>query len=330
MHIEPLVSVIVIFLNAERFLRAALDSVFAQTYGHWELLLVDDGSTDASADVAREYVRHQPLRVRYFTHEGRRNRGMSASRNLGLSQARGEYIAFLDADDVWLPHKLAQQVAILQAHPEAAMVYGPCLSWYSWTGEPEDRRRDVVQRLNVPLDTVIEPPALVFLFMRNEDSVPSPSGIMVRRHIVASLGGFEEAFRGMYEDQVFYAKICLRAPVFVAKECWYKYRVHPESHCRVAIAEGRYYASRHTFLGWLEGYLAERGLKGGEVWRALQRQLFPYRHPRLHRLSVHARHPLESLQSLAKRIVWHALPPSAGARLRARWQRYRGHHEAAP
>jgi glycosyltransferase involved in cell wall biosynthesis len=82
--------------------------------------------------------------VRYLQHPGHANLGMSASRNLGIRQADGPYMAFLDADDVWLPAKLEQQVALLEAWPEAAMVYGPTLWWYSWTERLEDQGRDFI------------------------------------------------------------------------------------------------------------------------------------------------------------------------------------------
>ena len=65
------------------------------------------------------------------------------------------------ADDIWFPSTLEQQVAILEAHPETAMVYGPIQWWYSWTGRPEDGRRDYIERLGVPLDAVVQPPALL-------------------------------------------------------------------------------------------------------------------------------------------------------------------------
>ncbi len=102
---RPSVSVIIIFLNAERFFEEAIASVFAQTYDRWELLLVDDGSTDASTAIARRYARRYPDRVRYLEHPDHSNRGASSSRNLGVQHARGAYIAFLDSDDVWLPRK---------------------------------------------------------------------------------------------------------------------------------------------------------------------------------------------------------------------------------
>src|SRR5262245_1939250 len=93
---RPRVSAVVIFLDAEPFLAEALDSILAQSYRDWELVLVDDGSSDGSADVARRYVERGGGRIRCVTHGGRANRGMSASRNVGVAHARGEYVAFLD------------------------------------------------------------------------------------------------------------------------------------------------------------------------------------------------------------------------------------------
>ena len=135
--------------------------MIAQTYPHWELLLVDDGSTDGSSALARGWAEREPHRVRYLEHPGHRNHGMSASRNLGLQHAQGEYLALLDADDVWLPGKLARQVAILEAHPGVGLLFGAPLYWFGWTGQAEDRARDYVIDLKLPADRVYDPPVLL-------------------------------------------------------------------------------------------------------------------------------------------------------------------------
>src|SRR5262249_36292098 len=144
MPIKPLVSIIIPFLNAEKFLQETIESVFTQTYTNWEILLVDDGSIDSSTSIAQRYAEQSPSEVRYLEHANHQNQGVCASRNLGVSKARGKYIALLDADDVWLPHKLEQQVAILESQPEAGMVYGASQYWYGWTGVIEDAQRDFV------------------------------------------------------------------------------------------------------------------------------------------------------------------------------------------
>jgi glycosyltransferase involved in cell wall biosynthesis len=282
MESPPLVSVVVIFFNSEQFLREAIESVFAQTYTNWELLLVDDGSNDASAEIARGYTKRHPERVRYLEHPAHTNRGMSASRNLGIRAAQGRYIAFLDADDAWFSSLLAEQLAVLQRHPKAAMVYGPLQWWYSWTGKAEDHGRDYVEELGVRANTVIQPPRLLALFLRDKAAVPS--GILVRREIVERVGGFEDSFRGEYEDQVFCAKVCLHAPVFASGQCWYRYRQHPDSCVPIAQKTGETHSARLLFLNWLAKYLSEQKVTDRRVWRALWLESWRYSHPRAFRL----------------------------------------------
>lgn len=116
----PRVSVIVPAYNYARFLPAALDSVVAQTFRDWECIVVDDGSTDDTAAVARDYALRDP-RIRLIQQQ---NRGVSAARNCGLRNASAAFIQFLDADDRLYPKKLEDHVAYLDAHPETDIVYG--------------------------------------------------------------------------------------------------------------------------------------------------------------------------------------------------------------
>jgi glycosyltransferase involved in cell wall biosynthesis len=296
---HPLVSVVIIFLNAERFIREAIESVFAQTYRPWELLLVDDGSTDEGTAIARRYAQQNPDRVRYLDHPGHLNRGTGASRNLGLQEARGRYVGFLDADDVWFPNVLMEQVALLEAHPDVAMLYGPILWWYSWTGRPEDQGRDYIESLGVPPDSVIQPPRLLPLFLRNKAAVPS--GILVRRQITERVGGFEDEFRGEYEDQAFCAKICLAAPVFSSGQCWYRYRQHPDSCVATGQQTGLTHAARLAFLSWLARYLADQNVRDRRVWRALELEFWRFRHPRAFRLLRRAENFIDRLKKSLRR-----------------------------
>ncbi|NEO11125.1 MULTISPECIES: glycosyltransferase [unclassified Moorena] len=281
MNSKPLVSVITIFLNAEKFIEEAIDSVIAQTYDHWELLLVDDGSTDNSTAIAQRYVEKYPDKVRYLEHQDHENRGMSASRNLGIGNAKGKYIALLDADDIWLPQKLQKQIAILDSHPEAAMVYGNTLYWHSWTGHPEDSQRDYMPELGVQLNTLIQPPTLIKFLIQGGGAVPCPSNFMVKRQIVEEVGGFEETFRGLYEDQVFLAKIFLKTPVFVESGCREKYRQHKDSICYTSQDTKKEYTARRIFLNWLKEYLSKESFKNPKLWSALQKELWRYNHPAL-------------------------------------------------
>lgn len=112
---EPLISVIVPVHGGERFLAEALDSIEAQTHSPLETIVIDDGSPDSSAEIAaaREGVRL--LRQRQL--------GVPAARNAGLAIAEGEFVAFLDQDDVWHPHKLERQLALLRAQPDVDIVF---------------------------------------------------------------------------------------------------------------------------------------------------------------------------------------------------------------
>jgi glycosyltransferase involved in cell wall biosynthesis len=223
---DPDVSVIVPFFNAERFLSESIASVLSQTFPGWELLLVDDGSTDGGTAIARTHAAGEPARVRYLEHPGHARRGASAARNLGIQHARGRYLAFLDADDVWLPGKLAAQVPILESHADAAMVYNRTQFWYGWTGDAEDRRRDRLEPLGVPPDTVLAPPTLLSRILREESPVPCTCSVLVRRQAAEAVGGFEEEFVDLFDDQAFYAKLLFHRPVYAAAGCWDRYRQH--------------------------------------------------------------------------------------------------------
>jgi glycosyltransferase involved in cell wall biosynthesis len=287
MHEPSLVSSIIIFLNEERFVGEAIESVLSQSYPHWELLLVDDGSSDGSTALAQRYAASYPKRIRYLEHPGHANRGMSASRNLGISQARGEYLAFLDADDIWLPHKLERQVATLQTFPAASMVCSRTLFWYSWSGKAEDKDRDTLSAC-VKSDILVAPPTLFRLFVQRRISPPGICNVLVRHEAVEMVGGFEETFRGMYEDQVFFAKLCLQFPVFVASDFSAKYRQHSESCCNLAQKAGHFHPdepneARRIYLEWIVSYLRQVEGQHGCTYKLVQKELWPYRHPGIYR-----------------------------------------------
>ncbi len=278
---HPLVSVITIFFNAEKFIEEAIRSVLEQSYQNWEFILADDGSTDASTETAKQYAAKFPDKIRYFEHDGHQNRGMSATRNLGIRHASGKYVAFLDSDDVWFPQKLEQQVSIMESQPKAAMLYGAPQYWYSWTGMPEDLKRDYIPDLGLEPDKLFEPPILsTILYPLGKAAAPCPSDLLIRREVLDELGGFEEEFRAsyqLYEDQAFLAKMYINYPVFVSDECWGRYRIHSESCFSLVTGAGQYESVRHYFLNWFDSYLSKKGMEFTPVWNALQDALSPFR-----------------------------------------------------
>lgn len=109
---SELVSIIVPVYNVEKFIRETMDSVLAQTYPHWELLLVEDGSGDSSAEVIETYIKEkQETRIRLIRQPS--NQGAAKARNRGVQEAGGRYLAYLDADDLWAPEKLERQLRFM-------------------------------------------------------------------------------------------------------------------------------------------------------------------------------------------------------------------------
>lgn len=162
-----LVSCIVPCYNGERFLGEALDSILAQTYRPIEVIVADDGSTDGSGAVVARYG--PPVRRVRHPH-----RGLPATRNLGLSAARGEFIAFLDADDLWHPEKLERQVASLRARPELDFCVTQVRNF--WVPELEDERQRYQGR-------------------RYAQALPGYVcvALLARRSLFEAVGGFDEA-----------------------------------------------------------------------------------------------------------------------------------------
>ena len=108
----PLVSIVIPVYNGALYIRDAIESALGQTYKNIEIIVVDDGSTDNLEETLAPYVKQK--KVRYFHRE---NKGLSAARNTGIKESRGEYVALLDADDIFLPQKIGTQIECLKKHP---------------------------------------------------------------------------------------------------------------------------------------------------------------------------------------------------------------------
>ena len=122
---KPLVSVITPMFNAEGFISETIESVLAQTYENWEMLVVDNCSTDRSRGIVRDYA-SKDARIRLVELDFNSG-GPARPRNIGIRHSRGDYLAFLDADDLWQREKLERQVSHMLGHPEVGLLYTPCL-----------------------------------------------------------------------------------------------------------------------------------------------------------------------------------------------------------
>jgi Glycosyl transferase family 2 len=183
----PAVSVILPTYQRRDWVCRAVRSVFAQRYSDWELIVVDDGSTDGTGEALRAFG----PRLRYLWQE---NRGVSAARNAGLRLARGEIVAFLDSDDRWLPDHLETVVAVLERRPDAVLV-STC------------PRSDVAGRDRAGDARLLD--ALPLLLVDN--FVGTPSGIAARRDQLLAVGGFDEGMM-VLEDGELWLRLATRGP----------------------------------------------------------------------------------------------------------------------
>ena len=316
------------FLDAERFIkrRSRRPSPDPSTFG---LLLVDDGSRDSSTAIARRYAARHPERVRYLEHPGHANRGTGPSHDLGLASARGVYVTFLDADDVYLPERLARHVAVLEAHPEVDVVQSRHLVWFSWDDQARPIDADHLSPSIEIFNEVIEPPVCLFPMLASDALAPPAWSLTVRRATALAVGGFKGGETlGSVDDMVYATKLYLSRRVLILDESLTKWRRHSASLTRRArergeSMEGTGYPVRWGYIFWLERYLEEQGTDP-TVWQALREEL-PNRRDRMHACLVHVR---TLVQSRVRRFLAVALPQRAYFGL-MRWRRGREVRRAA-
>jgi glycosyltransferase involved in cell wall biosynthesis len=277
--LPPEVSVITAFYNEERFLAEAIDSVLKQDFTNWELILIDDGSSDKSTQIAKAYANDHPGKIIYLEHEGHANKSTAASRNLGISKARGSLVAFLDADDVWEPAKLSSQVWLMQSHPQVAMLFEASNYWKSWNSD----QPDFTVQVGRVRDRVFDPPELAeTIYPLVKVPAPCPSAIMVRRTALLKHGGFESGFTGkyqLYEDQAFLMKFYLNEPIYISSMCNNKYRQRIGSCVQWVRKEGSYHVVRKYFLTWMQQYMQQHDIRYKEVRRLFKRAMEQYNSP---------------------------------------------------
>lgn len=221
---EPLVSVIVPAYNCASFITESIESVLEQEYANKELIVVNDGSTDGTAEAASRFGQH--LRLIEQT-----NRGPAAARNRGAAEARGTYLAFLDGDDVWLPGKLATQMAYVSQHPEAKIVFTGFARW-SPQHDGSYPPADDLEAWNAK--DVIAPEFSGYLYTALLlDNVIHIITAVIERAAFVGLGGFDENLR-VGEDYDFWmraSRVCLAHKI---DQITALYRMQPESATRGA------------------------------------------------------------------------------------------------
>jgi glycosyltransferase involved in cell wall biosynthesis len=241
--VSGLVSIIIPCYNRAHIVSETINSVLAQSYERFEMILIDDGSTDETREVISGY---SDPRIRYFYQA---NGGLSAARNAGLNVAEGEFIAFLDSDDLWHDWKLGAQLEIFRRHPEAGLIWSD-MSTFMNSGRIDEERHlrtfysayksvnfeathgrsgvlsDLVDDIAPDLATSPYYLADVFQYMFSGNLV-HPSTAIVRRERLRRAGPFQPEVTGFgAEDYHFYFRICSEGPVAFLDAPTTLYRIH--------------------------------------------------------------------------------------------------------
>lgn len=211
------VSIIMPAYNAENYIEASIKSVLDQTYLKWELIIVDDGSTDNTAKIVKELL-DKDIRIQYYYQE---NGKQGKARNFGISKSNGVYLAFLDADDLWLPEKLEIQIEEIQ-EKKVDLVFSDSYVFNN------DEAFDISKKMNIPSEVFYDKTS-VKLFLKG-NRIPILT-VLVKREKVIYVGGFsEELDIQNVEDYHLWLKLLISKCVFYSSNyILTKYRVHANS-----------------------------------------------------------------------------------------------------
>lgn len=187
----PKVSVIMNCLNAEKYLRQAIESVYAQTYANWEIILLDNASTDRTAEIAKSFDQ----KLRYFRNDATVPLGQA--RNLALRQAQGELVAFLDSDDAWFPNKLEKQIPLFENTPTVGLVFSDTVLHYQQSG------RDTTYFAE---HDYYPPRGRIFSALLQHYSIPMLTAVMRKEVLDTLKEWFDESFQ-CCDDYDFFMRV---------------------------------------------------------------------------------------------------------------------------
>ena len=248
----PLVSVVIPNFNNESYLAECLESVIAQSYKRIEIIVVDDGSTDRSIDILEKY--ESKIRVIKSTHSG-----ASASRNIGIEQSKGQFIAFMDSDDIWITDKIEKQIFVL-LNEGADLVY----CGYREIG--------LASRIVLP-NTSFRGNCSEFFRKFPGVSFVACGAILIRKSVLTKSGLFDENFIGAAEDWDFLRRVCQNGKVEFSNEVLFYYRRHSNSITGRSLWE-YYKGNRMAVLNMLEEDLQITGFERRKIWFKLHWMFF--------------------------------------------------------
>lgn len=214
------VSVIIPTYNCSQYIAEAIDSVLNQSFLDFELIIVNDGSTDDTEEIISRYLNNPSDKIRYINQE---NRGLAAARNTGIRRSSGEFIAFLDADDLWLPNKLSAQISVFDQYANVGFVHTNCYGF----GGPYGT---YVNRFWMNAEQIKNHSGLIFwnLFFRKIRITAST--VMLRRKCLDRIGHFDEALSKLgSEDRDLFLRILWEYEAVYINEPLAKYRDRSDS-----------------------------------------------------------------------------------------------------
>lgn len=258
MNNRPLVSIIVPAYNAEKYIEETVVSALRQTYRNIEMIVVDDGSTDHTAEIVKTLA----VRDRRLAYTYQKNQGQSAARNAGIARAAGGYVAFLDADDLFLPKKIEEQVRHLEENRDCGVSYCKIYHFY---GD---------QKNKLYYFDVGHPSGYLFGELLRKNFI-NPLSVLVRKKFLDKYGAFEPSFRRV-DEQYLWLKLSHRGVKFCYLDRMLAYyRIHEASLSNEAVyfkeTEERFLELLHTVRTWLTPEEAERYGLGAAIRRTRRR-----------------------------------------------------------
>ncbi len=208
---KPVVSIIIPAYNAAKYIRETIDSICKQSLSEWELWIIDDGSSDQTAEIVDTYTNDSRIHL-----ISKKNEGVSIARNVGFQQATGEYVAFLDADDVWLEPRLEKMVALFRTRPSLGLVHSHM--------QVIDEHSQLQETIYKGKEGFI----LDSLLLWEECNIPAPSSILVKREVVDQVGGFSDKL-STAADQEFFFRVAAQYEIGMVPEVLGLYRIHGEN-----------------------------------------------------------------------------------------------------
>ena len=264
---NKMISIITPFYNSDRFLDETIKSVVNQSLSDWELLLINDGSTDNSVNIASQWV-NRDNRIKLLQYDIQENKGKCYARNLGIERSNGEYLCFLDSDDVFVRDKLLLKLKYFESDNDTDMVMGNTIYWNDWLDQVSTANEYPTHQL-IP-DRIYRKPDLVPLLVGKLGAMPCICSFVVKKSVVEKVGDFSDGFTNLYEDQAFITKLFCNANIYVLDGYYEYYRQRDDSDWHRSRNDGTDKEVGYKYNKWLLRYLQASKYSNAEIINLLK------------------------------------------------------------